>query len=440
MPLNFLRFVVCLLLFSGAVLSPRAALQAQAPNDSGVLLDRIVALVDDGVVLKSELDTQVQTIALQLREQGVRMPPPEVVRQQVLETLIVQQVQLQRAQRIGIRVNDEQLNSALARLAERNGISFSQLPAALAADGISYAVFREQLRRELVIDALRQRDVLGRIDVSEREIKRWLEQHDATRGSQVDYDISQILIALPEDAGQEQVEAARARAEAVHARLRAGDDFAEVAVAESSGQQALTGGRLGWRRGAQLPEQFADAIKALRVGEFSEPIRSSSGFHVFRVNDIRGGDERVIQLQTKASHILLSPNEVLDDDTVRGRLDSIRTRVLAGESFADIALIESEDSGSAARGGDLGWNPAGTFVPEFEAQLDALSPGEISEPFRSPFGWHIIYLEDRQERDTTEEMRRMQAVQAIRASKLEQETELWLRRLRDEAWVEIRGG
>jgi peptidyl-prolyl cis-trans isomerase SurA len=433
-------FARSLLLVSSAVLTAPAALQAESLSDTGVLLDRIVALVDDGVVLKSELDTQVQTITLQLREQGVRMPPPEVLRQQILESLIVQQVQLQRAERIGIRVNDEQLNSALARVAERNEIAFSQLPAVLAADGISYAAFREQMRREMTIDALRQRDVLGRIEVSEREIQRWLEQHDATRVSQVDYDISQILVTLPEDPGPEQLEAARARAAAIHARLQAGDEFAELAVAESSGQQALTGGRLGWRRGAQLPEQFADAIRSLDIGEFSEPIRSSSGFHIFRVNDIRGGDERVIQLQTKASHILLAPNEVLDDDTIRGRLVAIRERVIAGESFADIALLESEDSGSAARGGDLGWNPSGTFVPEFEAQLDQLSPGEISEPFRSPFGWHIIQLQDRQERDTTDDMRRMQAVQGIRGSKLEQETELWLRRLRDEAWVEIRGG
>ncbi len=440
MALIKLRFTIVALLLSGALLAPRPALQAQQLSNTGVLVDRIVALVDDGVVLQSELDTQVQTITLQLREQGVRMPPPEVMRQQILETLIVQQVQLQRAERIGIRISDEQLNGALARLAERNGIPFSQLPAALAADGISYAGFREQLRREMTIDALRQRDVLGRIDVSEREIKRWLEQHDAARGGQVDYDISQILVTLPEDSGPEQIEAARERAAAIHARLEAGAEFAELAVAESSGQQALTGGRLGWRRGSQLPEQFAAAIRALDVGEFSAPIRSSSGFHIFRVNDIRGGDERVIQLQTKASHILLSPNEVLDDDTIRGRLEAIRARVIAGESFADIALLESEDSGSAARGGDLGWNPSGTFVPEFEAQLDKLSPGEISEPFRSPFGWHIIQLEDRQERDTTDDMRRMQAVQAIRASKLEQETELWLRRLRDEAWVEIRGG
>jgi peptidyl-prolyl cis-trans isomerase SurA len=439
MHMIYRRFVIVLLFLGCALPGAGRAPHAEPLSNSGVLLDRIVALVDDGVVLQSQLDTQIEMITRQLREQGTRMPPPQILRQQVLESLIVQEVQMQRADRIAIRVGDEQLNAALQQVAQRNGITLSQLPQALAADGIDYAAFREQLRREMTLEALRQRDVMARIQVSEREIQRWMEQQEATRGSQIDYDISQILLALPQDATNEQLAAAQERAARIHARLLAGEDFAELAVAESSGQQALTGGRLGWRRGAQLPPQFASVISVLGPGETSEPVRSNSGYHIFRVNDTRGGDERVVQLQTKSRHILMSPNEILDDDTVRGRLDSIRERVLSGESFADIAMLESEDAGSAARGGDLGWNPPGTFVPEFEAVLAGMTPGEVSEPFRSPFGWHIIQLEDRQERDTTEEVRRMQAVQAIRSGKLEQETELWLRRLRDEAWVELRG-
>lgn len=440
MRLFSLRFSLPVLVLACALPWPGGELRAQATDSSGQLLDRIVALVDDGVILQSELDHQVDVVTRQLREQGTRMPPPDVMRQQILESLIVQQVQLQRAQRLGIQVVDEQLNLALQRVAERNDISLSRLPEALAAEGINYAAFREQLRREMTIDAVRQRDVIPRIAVSEREIQRWLEQHEATRGSQVEYDISQILVALPEAPSPQQIEEAQARAEEIHAQLQAGGDFAELALAASGGQQALTGGRLGWRRGSQLPQQFAAAIQALSTGEFSEPIRSSSGFHIFRVNEIRGDGEQVIQLQTKARHILLVPNEVLDDATIRGRLEAIRERVVNGESFADIAMLESEDPGSAARGGDLGWNPPGTFVPEFEAQLDQLDPGEVSEPFATPFGWHIVLMEDRQERDTTDEVRRMQAVQAIRAGKQEQETELWLRRLRDEAWVEFLGG
>lgn len=435
MPLKLLRFIILFACLAGVGAAPRAA----TLSDSGVLLDRIIALVDDGVVLRSELENQVTTVMRRLREQGTAAPPESVLREQILENLIVQQVQMQRAERLGIRISDEQLNMALARVAERNGFSFADMPAALAADGIEYAEFREQLRREMTIDALRQRDVMARIAVSEREIERWLEQYEANRGNEIDYDISQILVALPADASQAQVAEVEARARDIHARLLAGEDFAAMAVAESAGQQALSGGRLGWRQGAQLPQQFAPAIQGLSAGEISEPVRSGSGFHIFRVNETRGGDDTVLEVQTRARHILMTTNEVLDDVTVRSRLEEIRDRVLGGESFADIAMIESEDPGSATRGGDLGWNPPGTFVPEFEAVLAELQPGEISEPFSSPFGWHIILLEDRQERDTTDDVKRRRAIQAIRAGKLEQETELWLRKLRDEAWVEIRG-
>ena len=428
---------LALLLACLAGLAPGAT--TASLSNSGELLDRIVALVDEGVVLQSQLDSRVALISRQLAEQGTRMPPEAVLRQQILEALIVEEVQLQRAERLGIRISDEQLNQALARVAERNGYSFAELPEVLAADGLNYADFRNQLRREMAIDAVRQRDVMARIAVSEREINRWLEQYEANRGREIDYDISQILVALPADANQRELAEAEARARALYDRLVEGADFAAMAVAESAGQQALSGGRLGWRRGSQLPPQFADVIQALQPGQVSEPVRSGSGFHIFRVNETRGGEERVVQLQTRTRHILMNTNEVLDDATVRSRLEDIRQRVLAGESFADIAMIESEDPGSATQGGDLGWNPPGTFVPEFEAVLAELEPGEISEPFRSPFGWHIILLEERQERDTTEEVRRRQAIQAIRASKLEQETELWLRRIRDEAWVEIRG-
>jgi peptidyl-prolyl cis-trans isomerase SurA len=434
------RFAFLPLFLACALAWPPATFGATPLSSSGTLLDRVVALVDEGVVLQSELDRQVDMISRQLIEQGTRLPPQDILRQQVLESLVTQQVQLQRAEQLGIRISDEQLNAAIQRVAERNEISFSRLPEALAEQGINYGTFRQQLRREMTIDALRQRDVLPRIAVSEREIDRWLEQQKANRGSQVDYDISQILVALPEDPTPAQLAEAETRVASLHAELVEGRDFAEVAVAASAGPQALSGGRLGWRRGAQLPPQFAAAIQSLSEGEFSAPIRSSSGFHIFRVNATRGLEEKIVELQFKARHILLVPNEVLDDATIRGRLEAIRERVLNGESFADIAMLESEDPTSAPRGGDLGWNAPGTFVPQFEQQVEELGPGEISEPFSSPFGWHIILLEDRQERDTTEEVRRMQAIQAIRASKQEQETELWLRRLRDEAWVEILGG
>jgi len=423
----------CLAVFAAGV--PGLATAA----DDDAVLDRIVAIVDDGVVLQSELDAQTRLIVSQLRGQGTRMPPAEVLRQQVLETLVLQEVQLQRADRLGIRVGDEQLNATLQRIAASNNLTLSQLPAAMAADGVDYRSFREQVRREMTIEALRQRDVMAKIAVTEREIQRWLEQEEASADTRAEFDISQILVALPQGVSADQAAAAEAKVNELHTRLLNGEDFAELAVAESEGQQALTGGRLGWRKANQIPPSFAEVIVKLSSGEISEPVRSPSGWHIFKVNDTRGVEEKVVQLQSHARHILLRPNEILDEEGVKAQLDRFRGRVLEGESFEDIARLESEDPGTAALGGDLGWNPPGTFVPEFERQMELLKPGEISEPFKSPFGWHIVQLIERGERDTTEELRRRRAIQAIRASKQEQETDLWLRRLRDEAWVEIRG-
>jgi peptidyl-prolyl cis-trans isomerase SurA len=426
------------LIFCLAVLAAGIPGVATAASD-GAVLDRIVAVVDDGVVLKSELDAQTQLVVSQLRGQGTRMPPTEILREQVLETLVLQEVQLQRADRLGIRVGDEQLNATLQRIAASNGLTLSQLPAAMAQDGVDYRSFREQVRREMTIESLRQRDVVAKIAVSEREIQRWLEQEDASADIRAEFDISQILVALPQGASVDVAAAAEAKVNELHTRLLNGEDFAELAVAESEGQQALTGGRLGWRKANQIPPAFADVIVQLSAGEISQPVRSASGWHIFKINDVRGGEEKVVQMQAHARHILLRPNEILDEEGVRAQLVRFRERILEGESFEDIARLESEDPGTAALGGDLGWNPPGTFVPEFERQMDLLQPGEISDPFKSPFGWHIVELIDRGERDTTEELRRRRAVQAIRASKQEQETDLWLRRLRDEAWVEIRG-
>lgn len=435
------RIAATLLAALAALALPLQPGQAQqSSGDDGVLLNRIVALVEGGVVLQSELDAQVELVTNQLRAQGTRPPPAAALRQQVLETLIVQELQMQRAQRIGIRVSDEELNTALQRVAERNGISLTELPAALTSQGIDYARYRQQMRREMIIDRLRQRDVVARIAVSEREIERWLREQDADKHDRTEYDISQILVALPADASPNAVEAAEARINEIHTRLLNGEDFAEIAVANSEGQQALAGGRLGWRRGNQLPRRFFETIRELETGAISDPVKSSSGYHIFRLNDTRGTEAKVVRLQTHCRHILLQPNEVMDDAAVRDRLDQLRERILAGESFEDIARLESEDPGSAPTGGDLGWTGRGDFVPEFEEQLARLEAGEISEPFRTPFGWHLVQVVARERRDTTEELRRRKAVDAIRASKQEQETELWLRRMRDEAWVEIRGG
>jgi peptidyl-prolyl cis-trans isomerase SurA len=398
-----------------------------------------VAVVNEGIILKSQMDDKVRVITSQLREQGNPLPPPEAIEQQVLEQLIVQEVQLQRARRLGIRISDQMLNGSLQRIAERNGLTLTELPAALQAQGIDYARYREDVRNDMILDGLLQRDVIARISVSEREIERFLERQESSAGDQIDYDLSHILVAINPSAPAEEVATAELRIKDIERQLQDGADFAELAVTLSDGQNALQGGKLGWRKGAQLPAVFFDVVRDMKPGEISPPIRSPSGFHILRLDDVRG-TERVVQLQHHTQHILLRPDEILDDSAVKSKLSRIRDRIVEnGEDFSDVARLESDDPGSAPTGGDLGWNAPGTFVPAFEEVVASLQPGEISEPFRTEFGWHIVLLVDRQERDTTDEVRRMRAIDAIRAGKREQETEIWLRQLRDEAYVEVRG-
>lgn len=427
-----------LLLFVASFLASSGVRAQETLSNTGVLLDRIVAVVNDGVILQSQMDSKVDLVAGQLRDQNTALPPRQVLESQVLEQLITQEVQLQRARRLGVRVPDAMLNSTLQRVAQRNGISLSDLPRAMAAQGIDYRQYREDMRNEMILDSLRQRDVVARISVSEREIARFLGKQESSAGDQIDYELSHLLISVESTATPEQVAEAGERVEQLYQRLVAGEDFAQLAVEYSEGQNALDGGDLGWRKGAQLPPVFFDAIDDLQPGEFTDPIRSPSGFHLLKLNDVRGA-EKIIVLQTRVSHILLQPNEVLDETAVEQKLLQLRGRIEDGEEFTDVAHIESEDPGSAPLGGDLGWTSPGTFVPVFEDQLARLEPGQMSMPFRTEFGWHLVLLVDRQERDTTEEVKRQRAIQAIRASKQEQETEIWLRELRDEAYVEVRG-
>jgi peptidyl-prolyl cis-trans isomerase SurA len=281
--------------------------------------------------------------------------------------------------------------------------------------------------------------VIARISVSEREIERFLQRQESSAGDQIDYDLSHILVSISASASPDEIAAAEQEIGSVHDRLMAGDDFTEVAITSSDGQNALDGGRLGWRKGAQLPDVFFEVVRDMNPGDISPPVRSPSGVHVLKLNDVRGA-ERVIELQHHTFHILLRPDQVLDDRAIKSKLDRIRKRVVENdEDFSDVARLESDDPGSAPLGGDLGWNAPGTFVPAFEDVVANLQPGEVSEPFRTQFGWHIVLLVDRLERDTTEEVKRSRAIDAIRASKREQETEIWLRQLRDEAYVEIRG-
>lgn len=409
-----------------------------APATHAELLDRVVAVVNDGIVLQSELDQQIAAVKQRLRQQKLEMPSEEVLRQQVLERLIMSEIQMQRAKRAGIRIPDEALNQQLAEMAQRGGITLAQLPKALAADGVDYANYREAVRKELTLQVLRQRDVLQRINVSPRELDAFLEKQKSRPSDVNEYNLSHILIAVPQAATPAQLDQAAKKAQEVYERAKKGEDFAKLAVAFSNSQTALDGGSLGWRKGPEIPTFLAEVVAQLKPGEVSEPLRTPSGYHIVRLNEIRGAETQTIVDQVHARHILLKPTELLDDATVQQKLTAIRERILKGEDFAAVAKVVSEDPGSGSEGGDLGWTGPGTFVPEFEKQLNTLKVGEISQPFRTQFGWHIVQLLGRRKFDNTDEMRRQRAFNQLRESKADEETELWLRRLRDEAYVEIR--
>ena len=422
------------LLLTGAALA-----QTRDMSSTGVALDRVIAVVNEGVVLQSQLDQQSALIAERLRSQGTQLPPADVIRQQVLERLILQEIQVQRAGRIGVQVSDEMLNEALRDVARRNSIEFEQMPQALEQQGIDYASYREEMRREIMLSLLRQRDVFPRIYVSPRELEQALEREASQAGVNTEYDVSHILLSLAESATSDEMATVEKLAREIHDRAAGGEDFGQLALAYSKAQSALERGKLGWRRMGQLPQFIGDLVAKMNPGDVSEPVRTPTGFHLVRLDGTRGGDSGpVLVEQLHARHILMRPNEVQDDATTRQRLVAIRDRILAGEDFEALASVTSEDPGSASRGGDLGWTSPGTFDPAFEEALAGLEPDQISEPFRTQFGWHIVQLLGRRTHDQSDELRRQRVLTALRESKVDEETELWLRRLRDEAYVEIR--
>jgi peptidyl-prolyl cis-trans isomerase SurA len=425
-------FVGCL----AALLSLESRAQTRELSTGGVLLDRVAAVVNDGIVLKSELDIQMTLITQRLQQQRTELPPQNVLRQQILERLVLQEVQLQRAERLGVKVSDEMLNTALKDVADRNQIPLDQLPEALAAQGLNYAAYRDSMRDEMTISMLRQRDVLTRINVTPRELEQFIAKQSATENQE--YNVSHILLSLPQAAEPGQIDAVTERAQDVYKRAKGGEDFAQLAVSYSNGQTALEGGALGWRKGAQLPGFIADIVAKMQPGDVSEPVRTPSGFHIVRLNDKRGASETVMVNQVHARHILIRPNALRTDDAVRAKLEELRTQLLAGEDFGKLAQANSEDPASAAEGGDLGWTGPGTFVPEFEKAIRETPDNEISQPFRTQYGWHIVQVLERRMHDNTAEATRQKAFAALRESKAEEETEVWLRRLRDEAFIEYR--
>jgi peptidyl-prolyl cis-trans isomerase SurA len=427
-----------LALLAATFLAQAAFAQTRETSSSGVLLDRIAATVNEGVVLQSELEEQMIIISERLKEQKLELPPQNVLRKQVLDRLVLQELQMQRADRAGIKVPDETLNNALNDVAQQNHIKLTDLPDALAAQGIDYASYRDSLRKELAMQILRQRDVIGRINVSPREIEQFLDRQKKMPSESNEYNVSHILIAVPQAATPEELDEATKKADEVYQKATGGEDFARLAVQYSNSQTALEGGSLGWRKGSELPTFLGEVIAGMKTGDVTKPLRTPSGFHILRLNEMRG-NQQVITNQVHVRHILIKTNELQDDATVQQKLASIRDRILnKGENFAAVASVVSEDPGSAAEGGDMGWTGPGTYVPEFEKQVAQLQPDEISQPFRTQFGWHIVQLMGRRQFDATQDMMRQQAFQRLREAKADEETELWLRRLRDEAYVEYK--
>ncbi|HMD29829.1 MAG TPA: peptidylprolyl isomerase [Steroidobacteraceae bacterium] len=427
----------CALAAAQLLLLPAAFAQTRDIGVHGEMLDRIAAIVNDGLVLKSELDSQMDSVSKRLVDQKIELPSQSVLKQQVLDRLIVQEIQMQRAKHVGLTISDEQLNSALQEIAARNKIPFDQLPTALAAQGIDYKQYRESMRKELTLNTLRQRDVISHINVTPRELDQYLARQQSA-ASNDEFNVSHILLSLPAAATPQQLEEISHKAQDLAARAAKGEDFGQLAIANSNSSTALDGGQLGWRKGGQLPQFVLDLVVKMKPGDVSEPVRTPSGFHIVKLNERRSGEVAVIINQIHVRHILMKPNELDDDETVRQKLAKLRDRIEKGEDFSGIASTSSEDPGSAPDGGDLGWSGPGTFVPEFDKAIADLKVNEISEPFKTRYGWHIVQMLGTRTYDSTEDVRRQKAFVAIRESKADEETELWVRALRDEAFVEIK--
>jgi peptidyl-prolyl cis-trans isomerase SurA len=361
------------------------------------------------------------------------------MREQVLERLVLEAIQEQRAEHAGIAVSDEQVNAAMQDIAKRNNVAFDQLPGKLTAEGIVYADYRASLRKEIQRQILRSRDVVQRINISPRELDQYIERQKNSGNTRTEYNVSHILVAVAPDANPEQLAAARKKIDDVLARSRQGESFRDLAVGASDSQTALEGGALGWLKGSALPTFLADIVPRMKAGDTSDVLQTGSGFHIVRLNELRQGGERQIIKQVHLRHILLKTNEVQDNATVKSKLTAMRADVLAGKAdFAVLAKASSSDPGSAVDGGDLGWQTLDTFVPEFSRTADALQENEISEPFQSSFGWHIVQMLGRRDFDNTATAEREQAYEQLRDSRVDESTEIWLQQLRDEAYVELR--
>jgi len=416
------------------LLSLSGTLSTQAATEE---LDAIVAVVNNDVVVSSELDKEIQLVIPQMKQRGTPLPPEPQLRKQVLDRLILKHLQQQRAKELGIKVSDAMVNEALNNIANRNGLTLPELQATLEAGGIDFDDFSKDTRSQILTSRLQSQEVVKKIQVTDQEIDRFLAKESSRLVEREQVRLQHILIALPDNPTPQQVKAAETKAKRLVTKLRGGADFATLAARDSDGRNALEGGDLGWFEMGAVPSLVSDLAYSLAKDEISDPLRSPSGFHIIKLTDIKAAAPKSVT-QTKARHILIRTNEIVSDADAKRRLSQLRTRIQGGDDFGMLARAHSDDTGSALKGGELGWVNPGDTVPEFEETMQGLGVNEISQPFKSPFGWHILQVEERRSQDTSGDIMRIKAREALQRRKAEEATEEWLRQLRDEAYVEIR--
>jgi peptidyl-prolyl cis-trans isomerase SurA len=407
-----------------------------AASNTIVSVDRILAVVNTEVITSREVEARVNTVKQQLELQRTPLPPADVLQKQVLERMITDLLQLQLAKETSLRVDDLQLDRTVARVAETNKMSLTDFRRALERDGIQFEKFREEIRNEIMLSRVREREVDSKITISENEIDFFLSQQGGSRAAGSEYNLAHILLRLPDQASPEQVEKQRARAAEVLQQVTQGADFAKLAVAYSDASDALQGGAMGWKASDRLPELYADALQGMKPGDVSGALRSPAGFHLVKLIEMRGGATVLIE-QTHARHILVKTNEIVSEADARRKLTNLRERIITGADFGELAKLNSDDS-SAVNGGDLGWVYPGDTVPEFEQAMNRLKAGEVSESFKTAFGWHLLQVLDRRKADVSGERKRMEARQILRERKGDEAYQEWLRQLRDRAFVEYR--
>jgi peptidyl-prolyl cis-trans isomerase SurA len=402
-----------------------------------ITLDRVVAVVDDNVVMESELQDQLRTIVQRMSQQNGELPPENILKQQVLEHLIVQQLQLQVAKRVGIEIDEQEVNEAILQMQQANNVTPEQFVQQLALEGLTVEELRQSVRQEIVIQRVQRGVLNSRIKITDHDVDSFLNSKEGQFWNSPEMLIGHILIPVASSASDSAVSAAEEEVRSLRQKVVDGADFRQLATAYSAGQNALQGGDLGWSKAAELPALFAENLDGLKTGEVTQPFRSGAGFHLLTIHEQRGATQAVIE-QSKVRHILLKPSAILSDEAAKNKLLTLREQALEKNNFAELAKANSEDIGSMLGGGDLGWSLPGQFVPEFEAVMQGTDVGDISHPFRSEFGWHIIYIEDRRSQDMSEEVKRNQARGLLRNRRFEEELPLWLQEIRNEAFVDIK--